>query len=203
MLDEPFHLSYPYVFKHNDEYYMIPETYRLNSIRLYKAIDFPAKWSYVKTLLSGKYFRDSSIFTKDGKWWMFTTPTKDNDILLLYYSDDLLDTWTEHPKNPIIHGDRNSARSGGRVLYYDGRIIRYAQDCDPSYGNQVRAFEIDTLTPTEYKEHEIEVVVKASGSGWNADGMHHIDPHYDGDGKWSICVDGHTLQKRLVFGWYR
>ena len=44
VLDEPFHLSYPYVFKWKDEYYLIPESGAANSVRLYRAIAFPTKW---------------------------------------------------------------------------------------------------------------------------------------------------------------
>ena len=37
ILDEDFHLSYPCVFKWKNDYYMIPETYQAESIRLYKS----------------------------------------------------------------------------------------------------------------------------------------------------------------------
>ena len=33
VLNEAFHLSYPYVFKWKNEYYMIPETYQASSVR--------------------------------------------------------------------------------------------------------------------------------------------------------------------------
>ncbi len=48
------------------------------------------------------------------------------------------------------------------------------------------------MTTTEYKEHEIDEspVLIGTGSGWNADGMHHIDPHQKGENKWIACVDG-------------
>ena len=61
IIDEPFHLSYPYVFQAEDGYYLIPESFEDNSIRLYKADDFPAKWSYVKTLVEGRDYVDNSI----------------------------------------------------------------------------------------------------------------------------------------------
>ena len=66
VLDEPFHLAYPHVFKWRSEFYMIPESRPANSIRLYKATDFPTHWSFVGTLLIGAY-ADSSIFRYDGK----------------------------------------------------------------------------------------------------------------------------------------
>lgn len=58
VLDETFHLSYPCVFKNNNEFYMIPETNAVKAIRLYKADNFPYNWSFVKTIASGRNFAD-------------------------------------------------------------------------------------------------------------------------------------------------
>lgn len=189
ILDEPFHLSYPCVFKWNDKYYMIPEAHQTNSIRLYKANNFPYNWSFVATLFKGKDFVDPSIFRYDDTWWIFAGTTS-NDVLRLFYSDNLEGTWTEHPESPIISGDANIARPGGRVIVFDNRIVRYTQDDDPYYGNQVWAFEITTLTKTSYKEHRVgrRPILKGFDN-WNILGMHHIDPYQVGNG-WIASVDG-------------
>jgi hypothetical protein len=199
VLDEPFHLSYPYVFKVNNDYYMIPETYEANSVRLYKAVNFPKQWSFVKTLLEGYDYVDSSIFYHKGMWWMFTTSFKGN-ILRLYYANDLMVNWTEHPKSPVIQENLNIARPGGRVVVYDDKIFRYTQDVEGFYGNQVRVFEITELTPTTYQEIAVtnNPIVKASGRGWNKIGMHTIDPHPIENGQWLACVDGYRIV--FVFG---
>ena len=199
VLDEPFHLSYPYVFEWEGEFYMIPETYKTDSVRLYKASDFPAKWSFVGTLLEGKDYVDSSVFRFRDKWWMFTS-TLQSDTLYLYHSDKLVGPWSPHPKSPIVKGNRNIARPGGRVLILNGHVFRFAQDDAPVYGNQVRAFEITRLTAADYEEEETKgsPALKASKTGWNADGMHHIDAHPTGEGRWIACVDGY--RDVLLFG---
>jgi len=191
VLDEPFHLSFPCVFKWKDEFYMIPESAHAFSVRLYKAIDFPDKWVVISTLLN-KPFVDPSLFYYNDKFWLFLGSSSWKD-LYLYYADDLLGPWIEHPKSPVIKGDANIARPGGRVLVFDNRIIRYTQDCVPIYGNAVRAFEITTLTTTSYEEMECpeSPILEASGNGWNADGMHQIDPHLIAEDKWIACVDGY------------
>jgi len=194
VLDEPFHLSYPYVFKWNGEYYMIPETSQKDSLRLYRAIDFPESWSYVRTLLSGTHC-DASIFRHDGRWWLFSqTNPKGNNVLRLYYAETLLGSWTEHPESPIVSGNANIARPGGRVLVFYDRMIRYAQDDYSTYGNQVRAFEITNLTISDYEESEVREspVLKASGADWHRKGMHHIDVHRIEKNKWRACVDGRS-----------
>ena len=202
ILDEPFHLSYPYVFKWNNEHYMITETHETYSIRLYKSIDFPTRWVFVKTLLSGVDYLDPTIFRYNDRWWIFTGSShKRSNTLHLFYSYNLMGPWIEHPKSPIIKGDAHKARPGGRVSIYNGRMIRYAQDCYPTYGRQVIAFEIDLLTVTNYKEHEVSEspILKASGTGWNADGMHNIDPVQIDRDRWIACVDGYKTG--LLLGW--
>ncbi|WP_420762545.1 glucosamine inositolphosphorylceramide transferase family protein [Nostoc sp. CALU 546] len=198
VLDEPFHLSYPYVFKFQNEYYMIPETSEADSIRLYKASNFPKKWTFIKTLLDKNDFVDPSIFQYNNLWWLLTATSEDRNILRLYYSQDLTGGWIEHPKSPVIEGNKNNTRPAGRVVVLDDKIIRYTQDCERIYGNKVRAFEITELTTTSYQEKQVKgnPVIKASGMGWNQIGMHHIDPHKIGTNKWIACVDG--KRDRLV-----
>jgi hypothetical protein len=144
-------------------------------------------------VLAGQY-ADPSLFHVDGKWWMFVCSTPfEHDTLCLYYADMLLGPWQAHPQNPLIQADAHRARPGGRVTVLGDRIIRYAQDDAPFYGKQVRAFEIMTLTTTRYAEREVpeSPVLQPSGAGWNAKGMHHIDPHRLDDTHWLASVDGH------------
>jgi hypothetical protein len=100
--------------------------------------------------------------------------------------------WSEHPSSPIVQGNNRCARPAGRVIVSGDTIIRYTQDCFPIYGSQVRVFEISQLTPTAYSERESEYspTLTGTGTGWNAVGMHHIDPHPTDDGGWIACVDG-------------
>jgi hypothetical protein len=197
VLDEPFHLSYPYVFDWKGEYYMIPESARAESIRLYRASVFPAKWVFVADLLTGRSFVDSSIVHFDDTWWLFTSRSGSSDAGYLFFADDLLGPWIEHPLSPIADNP-DIARSGGRIAVFDDRLIRYVQDDYPTYGNQVRSFEIVELTRESYKDKLLEPnpVLTASGVGWNSGGMHHIDAHRS-EGTWIACVDGHRRQ--LVF----
>lgn len=192
VLRESFHLSYPYVFRWKNDYYMIPETLAMNAICLYRATRFPTRWSCVGVLLPGRC-ADTSIFRFDSMWWMFTcAPIQKSDTLRLYYSDSLSDGWHEHPRSPVVEGNARIARPGGRVIRYDSRLIRFTQDCFERYGSQVRAFEITDLTRTTYSEKEdaASPVLCAASDGWNSEGMHHVDPILTPEGRWVACVDG-------------
>ena len=190
IINESFHLSYPYVFRWEDSIYLIPESHQDLSVRLYKSINFPTEWEYLGNLLSGYHFVDPSIFRYNNMWWLFVSNTE-NDILNLYFSKKLQGNWKPHPMNPIIKFDKNIARPGGRVIHFKEKIYRIAQDDYPTYGNQVVAFEISELNEKSYVENPVSEnpILNKSGHGWNALGMHHIDLHDLGE-KWIAAVDG-------------
>ena len=193
VLAEPFHLSYPYVFAFENQYYMIPESGEARSIRLYKSEDFPTKWVLTATLLAGSAFADSSVVRHDDTWFLFTeTAPYVNDTLGLYYADTLAGPWHEHPKSPIVANDPHISRPAGRVLTANGKLFRYAQDDSPNYGTQVFAFEITELTTATYQERPVSElpILSPGGDGWNAKGMHHVDAHQVDENAWIACVDG-------------
>lgn len=195
VIDEEFHLSYPYVFEWCDNYYMIPETNQDYSVRLYKATAFPEKWKYVGNLLSGDRFVNPSIFRYKDKWWMFVSNIE-NNVLNLYFSENLTKGWQPHPKNPIVKFNKHFSRPGGRVILYDGKLARLTQDDSPYYGIQVFAFEITELSETLYADKlaSDKPIVTKTGVGWNEAGMHHVNPHKIGD-RWIAAVDGHKISK--------
>jgi len=195
VLSEPFHLSYPYVFQHGGDVYMIPETHQASAVRLYRAVDFPNRWSFVATLLGGLEYVDPSLCHFGDTWWLFVglgSPPFRSESLRLYYAKHLKGPWIEHPKSPVVDGNAHIARPAGRLLATERGLVRYTQDCDPVYGQQVRAFEITALDETDYQERLASPapVLEPAGQGWNEVGMHHIDPHRLEDGSWLACVDG-------------
>lgn len=197
VLTEPFHLSYPYIFCVGGEYFMIPETYKANSMRLYRADPFPLKWSYAQTLLEGSWV-DSSIFFFEGRWWVFTNPVSPQcQVLELFYADTITGPWHRHPKSPLITGNCSMARGGGRVIFSNNRPVRFTQDCFPFYGMSVRAFEVSLLTTSDYEERELQFspILQAGQEQWRHEGMHHIDPHFV-NGEWLACVDGWRFEPR-------
>jgi hypothetical protein len=192
VLDEPFHLSYPYVFCWEDNYYMLPESHQDQAVRLYRADTFPTNWSLVGRILQGHSYMDPTPVYHQGRWWLFVGTGFSNDTLRLYYADELTGPWHEHPRSPLITGNPHIARPAGRILAWQGRLFRFAQDCTPNYGTSVSMFEITHLSTTDYAEHPAltHPLLKPGKTGWNAAGMHHIDLQQGSDGHWLACVDG-------------
>ncbi|MGE8204573.1 glucosamine inositolphosphorylceramide transferase family protein [Heyndrickxia sp. NPDC080065] len=199
VLRENFHLSYPYVFKFNEDFYMIPESCEANKVLLYKAKNFPYEWEIACELIQGKYV-DSSIFQYNNKWWMLAGKS---GKLHLFYSNKLEGDWLEHPKSPLISNNVSITRPGGRVIVDRGNIYRYTQDGKPSYGSAVRVFKITRLSEFEYEEVELNVVLRGTKReiDWNKDGMHTIDQLKIAENRWLIAVDGHKLANKNYFLW--
>ena len=194
VLEEPFHLSYPYVFEWEGAHYLVPESTRAKSVRLYVARRFPLQWEFVATLLEGPRFADASLLRWQERWWLFaeTNAAALHTTLRLFHAQRLTGPWIEHCKSPIVPADGHIARPAGRVIVWQDHPIRFTQDCDPIYGTAVRAFAITTLTPDHYTERALapDPVLRGSGCGWNSGGMHHVDAHRLPGGDWLAAVDG-------------
>lgn len=194
VLVEPFHLSYPYVFCLEGEFYMVPEAKQSGAVRIYRALEFPRNWRLVNTLLEGESLVDSSIFWDHGRWWIFASASNSqgHDVLRLFFSDTLEGEWQEHPGSPFDNNVASHVRPAGRILICDGKLVRVAQNRYGSYGTSLRAYEITLLTPNRYSEVPVSEnpTIGPNGKDWAASGMHHMDAHLRVDGSWLACVDG-------------
>ena len=196
VLREPFHLSYPLVFKHDGAHYMVPESGAAGGVRLYRANRFPSQWKFEQELVAGN-FVDATLFRHEGRWWMIALEDFGRgNTMVIHYADRLHGPWMRHSGANSTQG-LHGARPAGRVIEWQGQLVRFAQDGAPWYGRAVRAFVIERLTPTEFVERACPGdVLGPSGHGWNATGMHHADIHADGGGLLIACVDGRRTQWR-------
>jgi len=158
IIDKSYHMSYPFIFELENEYYMIPETMDNRTIELYRCKSFPGEWEFVTNLMENINAVDTTLFYHDQKWWLFTsideteTWLKPFTELFLFYTDDLFSgIWKSHPKNPIVT-DLKASRLAGNVFRHQDRIYRPAQDCSGRYGRAMKINEITKLDEHEYEE---------------------------------------------------
>ncbi len=162
VLEEPFHLSFPWVFRRNGNVYMIPETGGDKSIRLYVANNSLKSFKFVKKLdvnlnLSNKqefdfWFGDTAIIEKDGVWYLFSTfGANGMNEMHLFMAEGFDGPYHEHPESPIYRSNK-VGRNAGSLMEIDGRLIRVAQDCELGYGENIHVLEIDKLTRDSYHE---------------------------------------------------
>ena len=144
IISDDYHFSYPFIFEHDNQIWMIPETGRKGRIELFRCLKFPDKWERVKTLIEAPG-ADSTIFNIDGTLCLFTNLGNDNNVTI-FTSNNLLGEWKYHSTNTHPH-----SRSAGNVFLYEDRLIRPTQDCSKCYGHALVFKEI-RLTESVYEE---------------------------------------------------
>ena len=119
---------------------------------------------------------------------------KKNAELQIFHSETPLGPWSNHFLNPVMYGDpKAGARMAGRLLIHNSRLYRFGQDCSGTYGKNIAAFRIDTLSPTEFDQTRIKFNGRRSEQGpgaWNGVRRHHVDALQLGDGSWLAVMDG-------------
>lgn len=163
VLDKAYHLSHPFVFRWQGEYYMIPESAANKTIELYRCRSFPLEWELEKVLLNDVQAVDATVAEIDGLWWLFTNVAavdgaSTNDELHLFYADTPLGPWVPHRRNPV-KSDVRSARPAGALFRWKGALYRPAQDSSVAYGQAISINRVERLTPTEFVETEASKVL--------------------------------------------
>jgi hypothetical protein len=162
VLEKGYHLSYPFVFRWCGGYYMIPETVQSRSIELYRCTAFPLNWKLEKILMSNIKAVDTTLAEINGLWWMFVNIGIDgtsNDVELhLFYANTPLGPWNSHKHNPV-KSDVRSARSAGRIIFWQGEMYRPSQDCSEGYGYAVSMNKIIRIDPERYIETEVSKIL--------------------------------------------
>jgi hypothetical protein len=160
VLNQPFHLSYPFVFQYDTGIYMVPESGSINKVILYESKEFPFKWVQKKVLLDNVTAFDATLHLHEGIWYMFATVKSNpgisaNEQLNIYYTNDLIHgEWKSHKMNPVKH-DVRGARPAGRIFIYNNRLFRPGQIASFKYGYGVQFYEIITLNPDAYEEVKV------------------------------------------------
>lgn len=153
VLETEFHLSYPYVFEHQGEVYCLPEQHQAGKVILYRACCFPDEWEEAAVLIDAVPGVDPTLIQHEGRWWLWLTRSDHDDdgVLYVYHADDLLGPWQPHLQNPV-HVQRGRVRPGGRPFYWQGRLLRPAQNGTRGYGGSLLFYAVDTLTTEHYQE---------------------------------------------------
>jgi len=148
------HLSYPFVFEHEGQVYMLPESSGKKSVELYRAETFPDVWNLEKVLFHGAIAVDTTLWVENGVYWFFVTitdPPEAGPQLFLFYAESLTGEWHYHPSNPIC-SDVRFARGAGKIFLENGQRIRPSQDHSHGYGCACNFRQILKLTKTSYRE---------------------------------------------------
>ncbi len=148
ILDEKFHLSFPFVFNFNNKYYLIPDSSENKDLRLYECVKFPFKWKLKKIIFRNIRTTDTLIFKLKNHWIMLTNsnPSRLGDLdseLIGFYSDNPINgNWKQidldfYDKKSFIF------RNGGLILD-NNKVLRVSQDFNfNDYGNKISYQEVN------------------------------------------------------------
>jgi hypothetical protein len=176
VLQAPYHLSYPCLIQQGEDVFMLPETAGHRTVELYAAVDFPRRWELRKVLAEGVLLVDTTPFEHQGVWYFFTSTVDEESgywvETFLFFAGTLDGEWRYHPQNPIC-SDIRRARGAGNLFYRAGKLIRPAQDCSIRYGYAIVLNEVLILSPENYQERPLEVILPTWLPG--LDGTHTLN----------------------------
>ncbi|QDG76136.1 hypothetical protein [Labrenzia sp. PHM005] len=192
VLEEPWHLSYPFVFERDGSIWMIPESSTNHEVVLYKAAEFPLRWERHSVLLSGVEAADATLVEHEGRLWMFAVTRHGvggySDTLSIYFADELTGPWQPHKGNPVVVNDR-TARPAGEFYRQAGKLWRPVQDCRNGYGAALALATVDELTPSTFKQTVHKTLTP--GAVWPGRKLHTLNKAGDLE-----VIDGCTYHPR-------
>jgi hypothetical protein len=179
VLSPGYHLSFPFLFEHDGQLFMLPESCASRRIELWRCTAFPDSWELHRTALEGTNLSDSTLANLDGQWWLFTNISDDpfddmcSELHLFRADSPMLEKLEPHPLNPVVF-DSRCARNAGRIWQRDGVFYRPVQDnSHGTYGYGLQLMQIEELTMERYRESTVRHITPNFKRG--IIGCHHID----------------------------
>ncbi|MBB3998788.1 glucosamine inositolphosphorylceramide transferase family protein [Aureimonas pseudogalii] len=176
VLEEAWHLSYPFLFERNGEIFMIPESSACRDVAVYRAVEFPHRWERHAQLLSGVEAADATLVEHGDRWWMFAV-TRPNtggysDTLSIWHAPDPFGPWQAHAGNPLLI-DPATARPAGQFVRIGGQLMRPVQDCTDGYGAALGLACVDRLDVEGFSQ-TVETILRP-GTHWPGRKLHTLN----------------------------
>ena len=71
VLEQPWHLSYPYLFREGAQIWLVPESAAKGGLELHRATAFPDRWLLERRLFEDLRLVDATFFAHEGRLWLF------------------------------------------------------------------------------------------------------------------------------------
>ncbi len=200
VLDEDFHLSYPQVFKHKEDFYMLPETKGSNQVLLYRAENFPYDWRISDTLIKNRGLKDPSLLLSEE---LNLIVGVDDDLKqYMFTADSLNGSWTEAKNYKQRWG--NESRPGGRFFKMDNNWYLPLQNRSLGYGTGISLYKLETENDRlEFKLAEKMYLGPQEKIAWFNRGMHHLDIQKTGDEYYMVYDGDRNLNDETEFQYKR
>ena len=157
LLEKKHHLSYPFVFRLNEQVFMIPETKNSGRVELYKVAFRTNGAEIVKDLKELKAVDSTILFFSDFKGLIFTYTNNRLEIFHVFTENGSL-MIDEHPLIGAEDID-HILRPGGSFFRHEDALVRPAQYCRDYYGQGLVFYNVDQADENEYRESIIKMVL--------------------------------------------
>ena len=141
VIEEDYHLSYPYIFEHDGDVYVMPESGAKGDLHLYRAVAFPDKWEASTILRENVIFGDTTPFIWKQHTYALTYDVSDSEEYKLM----LLDLQNSENDCAVQVGDPELRRPAGKHFLYSGMHIRPAQNCRGDYGKGLLFYQYSVV----------------------------------------------------------
>ena len=147
LIQTPTHMSYPFVFKYQNGFYMIPETGAAGHIALYKSKNFPYDWEIDTILLESGVYRDTTVIKNE-----------DGTLTLLSYKQEGTNRFNQKNTFTVFSLDMEAKkiqkksefidkkkvnRPAGPCFVINGKAYRVSQKCNRAYGEAMYVYQIN------------------------------------------------------------
>lgn len=149
------HLSFPNVFLHDGNFYMMPETFEDQKIYLFQATDFPKQWQLVNTLAEGISLVDSALIINNHsakeavikgndadevqethyKFYLVSSTHKGNQ-LVIHMANELTGDWLTY-QGEIHIADKHNRLAGAAITLNNQMYLPFQERHPSEYGKSV------------------------------------------------------------------
>ena len=146
------HFSYPGSIVEDGQTYVIPETARWSRPQAFLLSEGGLQPAGLLDIQGEHAIVDPTLFRHDGRLYLFGNKAEiGSGALCLWSSDQLFGRFVEHPASPLLISPAGARMAGGLVRNQQG-LFRLGQNGLGSYGDGIFVFQIQDLTPLNYRE---------------------------------------------------
>ncbi len=172
------HVSWPFVFKWDGTWYMVPATG--DEFAIYEQGASWTDWQKVETTLSRSSLGDVTPFYWNGRWYFIARVSGTG--VVLYYADSTGDqftgrSWSEHSASPILTETSDDAEGPcGRPIVRNGKSVDFPVQTETN-PRGIRAFRITSLSTSSASVTELgsSPILRPQGNGWDGSNVHHCE----------------------------
>lgn len=149
VIHERGHFSFPYIFEHNGEIYIMPETCGRNAAYCYRAVNFPNKWAKERALIQNEFVVDSIFFDERDLSRIIGSVQYRNPpegrVISCWVKNVLFEQKDSGQTQQVIQEGEYGIRNAGKIfLDSEGKRIRPGQDCSGGvYGKGLVFWQLD------------------------------------------------------------